>query len=94
MHAKKAAGEIKRFPGGRKSGGRWLTPRMRELREIEAMRRVQVAREALLPPSPSPRRRGRPSNAELARRLTPELIAQAKARLAELKLALERRSLK
>jgi hypothetical protein len=31
---------------------------MRELREIEAMRRVQDAREALEPP---PRRRGRPT---------------------------------
>ena len=46
MRAKKAAGEIDRFPGGRKSGARWVTPRMRELREIEAMRRVQDARAA------------------------------------------------
>ena len=84
MHAKKAAGEIERFPGGRKSGGHWITPRMRELREIEAMRRVQDARDALRPPSPPPRRRGRPSNAELAARLTPELIVQAKARLVEM----------
>src|SRR6516162_7578582 len=28
--AKKAAGEIDRFPGGRKSGPRWVTPRMWE----------------------------------------------------------------
>jgi len=65
--AKKAAGEIKRFPGGRKSGARWVTPRMRELREIEAMRRVQDARQ---PPSPPPRRRGRPT-----------IIAQAQAQI-------------
>jgi hypothetical protein len=62
-HVKKAAGENKRFPGGRKSGGHWITPRMRELREIETMRRVQDARDARQPPSPSRRRRGRPSNA-------------------------------
>jgi hypothetical protein len=58
---KKAAGEIDRFPGGRKSGPGWITPRMRELREIEAMRRVQDARDALEPPPPPPRRRGRPT---------------------------------
>jgi hypothetical protein len=69
MRAKKAAGEIKRFPGGRKSGARWITPRMRELREIEAMRRVQDARDALEPPPP-PRRRGRPT-----------IIAQAQAQI-------------
>jgi hypothetical protein len=74
--AKKAAGEIGRFPGGRKSGPRWVTPRMRELREIEAIRRVQDARDALRSPSPPPRRRGRPSNAEL--------VSQAKARIAKL----------
>jgi hypothetical protein len=61
MHAKKAAGEIARFPGGRKSGSGWITPRMRELREIEAMRQVQDARDALRPPSSPPRRRGRPT---------------------------------
>src|SRR5215831_2206838 len=70
MRAKKAAGEIERFPGGRKSGARWITPRMRELREIEAMRRVQDAPDALRPPPAPPRRRGRPT-----------LIAQAQAQI-------------
>jgi hypothetical protein len=70
MHEKKAAGAIKRFPGGRKSGGRWITPRMQELREIEAMRRVQDVRDAARPPSPLPRRRGRPT-----------ILAQAKAQI-------------
>jgi hypothetical protein len=28
MRAKKAAGKIERFPGGRKSGAGWVTPRM------------------------------------------------------------------
>jgi hypothetical protein len=82
MRAKKAAGEIERFPGGRKSGPRWVTPRMWEQREMETMQRLRAEREALEPPPP--RRRGRPSNAELAARLTPELIAKAKARLGEL----------
>jgi hypothetical protein len=59
--AAKALGEIDRFPGGRKSGARWITPRMRELREIEAMRRVQDARDALRPPCPPARRHGRPT---------------------------------
>jgi hypothetical protein len=69
--AKKALGEIDRFPDGRKSGARWVTSRMRELREIEAMRRVQDARDALRPPSPPPRRRGRPT-----------IIARAQAQIA------------
>ena len=69
--AAKALGEIDRFPGGRKSGPRWVTPRMRELREIEAMRRVQDARDALRPPSAPPRRRGRPT-----------IIARAQAQIA------------
>jgi hypothetical protein len=43
---------------------------MRELREIEAMRRVQDARDALRPPSPPSRRRGRPT-----------IIAQAQAQI-------------
>jgi hypothetical protein len=61
MRAKKAAGEIDRFPGGRKSGPRWVTPRMWEKRQVEAMRRVQDARDALRPPCPPARRRGRPT---------------------------------
>jgi hypothetical protein len=69
--AAKALCEIDRFPGGRKSGPRWITPRMRELREIEAMRRVQDARDALRPPPAPPRRRGRPT-----------IIAQAQAQIA------------
>ena len=88
---KKAAGEIERFPAGRKSGAMWITPRMRELREIEAIRRIHAERDALQPPPAQPRRRGRPSNAELAARLTPELVARAKARIAELRGSLHRR---
>jgi hypothetical protein len=84
MRAKKAAGEIERFPGGRKSGPRWVTPRMWEQRQMETMQRLRAERDALEPPPPPPQRRGRPSNAELAARFTPELIAQAKERLAEL----------
>jgi hypothetical protein len=84
MRAKKEAGEIERFPGGRKSGPGWLTPRMWETRQIETMQRIRAEREALEQPAPPPRRRGRPSNAELAARLTPELIAQAKVQFAKL----------
>jgi hypothetical protein len=105
MRAKKAAGEIDRFPGGRKSGPRWVTPRMWELREIEAMRRVQDARDALRPPSP-PRRRGRPTiiaraQAQILRSLAqlPEqspllasLAPQHLARVAEARRDLERRA--
>jgi hypothetical protein len=104
MRAKKAAGEIKRFPGGRKSGARWITPRMRELRQIEAMRRVQDARDAR-PPSP-PRRRGRPTiiaraQAQILRTLaqlpksSPWLASLAPhhlARVAEARRDLERRA--
>jgi hypothetical protein len=54
MRAKKAAGEIDRFPGGRKSGARWVTLRMWEQRQIEMMQRLRAAREALEPPSPPP----------------------------------------
>jgi hypothetical protein len=53
---------------------------MWEMRQIESMQRIRAAREALQPPPP-PRRRGCPSSAELAARLSPELIAQAEARL-------------
>ena len=48
--AKKAAGEIDRFPGGRKSGARWVTPRMWEKRQMETMQRLRAEREALEPP--------------------------------------------
>jgi hypothetical protein len=61
MRAKKAAGEIVRFPGGRKSGRGWVTPRMWEMRQMETMQRLRAAREALEPPPPPPRRRGRPA---------------------------------
>jgi hypothetical protein len=37
MRAKKRAGLIARFPGGRKPGDRWVTPRMRQ-REMESTR--------------------------------------------------------
>src|SRR6516165_5532792 len=104
--AKKAAGEIDRFPGGRKSGPRWVTPRMRELREIEAMCRVQDARDARQPPPPPRRRRGRPTiiaraQAEIARALAqlPEhspwlaqLAPHHRTRVAEARRELERRA--
>jgi hypothetical protein len=61
MRAKKAAGEIDRFPGGRKSGPGWVTPRMWEERQMETMQRLRAAREALEPPPPPRRRRGRPT---------------------------------
>jgi hypothetical protein len=56
-----AAGEIGRFPGGRKSGDGWVTPRMWEWRQMERMQRVRTLRDALEPPPPPPRRRGRPT---------------------------------
>jgi hypothetical protein len=106
MLARKATGEIDRFPGGRKSGARWVTPRMRELREIEAMRRVQDARDALRPPPAPPRRRGRPTiiaraQAQIVRVLaqlpehSPWLASLAPhdlARVAEARRDLERRA--
>jgi hypothetical protein len=51
MRAQKKAGLIARFPGGRKSGYRWITPRMRQ-REMEAatsswMRRGMTPEELL-----------------------------------------------
>jgi hypothetical protein len=52
MHAKKAAGEIKRFPGGRKSGSGWITPRMREERATEALQRFGAQQEASRAPTP------------------------------------------
>jgi hypothetical protein len=77
MRAKKAAGEIERFPGGRKSGPGWVTPRMWEMRQLETMQRVRAAREALQPPPPPPRRRGRPT-------LLAQMQAQTLRALAEL----------
>ena len=82
-----------------------MTPRMRELREIEAMRRVQDARDALRPPSP-PRRRGRPTitaraQAQILRTLAqlPEhspwlahLAPHHRTRVAEARRELERRA--
>jgi hypothetical protein len=78
--AKKAAGEIERFPGGRKSGVRWVTARMWEQREQEIMERRRAERRTLQRAATPLRRRGRPSNADLAAQL-PELVAQAQARL-------------
>ena len=104
--AKKAAGEIDRFPGGRKSGPRWVTPGMWERRQMETMRRVQDARDALRPPSAPPRPRGRPTiiaraQAQIARALAqlPEhspwlasLAPQHLARVTEARRDLERRA--
>jgi hypothetical protein len=52
MRAKKALGEIDRFPGGRKPGAGWVTPRMWERRQMETMQRLRAQREALEPPPP------------------------------------------
>jgi hypothetical protein len=68
VRAKKAAGEIERFPGGRKSGPRWVTSRMWEQRQMETMQRLRAERETLEPPPP--RRRGRPT-----------ILAQARAQI-------------
>ena len=49
MREKKKAGLIARFPGGRKPGDRWVTPRMRE-RQMETaarMRRGMTPKELL-----------------------------------------------
>jgi hypothetical protein len=76
--AKKAAGEIERFPGGRKSGSRWFTPRMREKRamaEMQEFRGVDAHRSQR-----PPRRRGRPP--------MNDLLMRAKARIAELRAKL------
>jgi hypothetical protein len=41
MRAKKAAGGIERFPGGRKAGARWITPRMWERQEMETTQALE-----------------------------------------------------
>jgi hypothetical protein len=79
MHAKKVAGEIDRFPVGRKSGPRWVTPRMWEQRQLETMQRLRAEREALEPPPP--RRRGRPT-----------ILAQTKGQIVEAFAQLPERS--
>jgi hypothetical protein len=82
--ANKAAGEIARFPGCRKSGARWVTPRMRQERaaaRIQQLREEEVRRS----PSPPPRRRGRPPMADL--------VLRAKARIGELIAKLDRPSM-
>jgi hypothetical protein len=105
--AAKALGEIDRFPGGRKSGPRWVTPRMWEKRQMKTMQRLRAEREALEPPPPPPpRRRGRPTiiaraQAQIARSLAllPEnspwlasLAPRHLARVAEARRDLERRA--
>jgi hypothetical protein len=79
MRAKKAAGGIERFPGGRKSGGRWITPRMREQRQMETMQRLRAERDALEPPPPRPRQRGRPTLIAQAKEQTLKAFAQLPA---------------
>jgi hypothetical protein len=79
MRTKLAAGEIDRFPGGRKAGSAWVTPRMWEMRQIEAMQRIRAEREALEPPPPPRRRRGRPT---LIARVQTQIL-QALAQLPE-----------
>jgi hypothetical protein len=41
MRAKKAAGGIERFPGGRKAGAWWITPRMWERQEMETTQALE-----------------------------------------------------
>ena len=67
MHARKEAGEIDRFPAGRKSGTRWVTAQMWERKVIAESQELQaeIARRS---PSPQPKRRGRPSKEDLALR--------------------------
>jgi hypothetical protein len=43
MRAKKKAGLLARFPGGRKPGDGWVTPRMRQ-REMETLRAAKMRR--------------------------------------------------
>jgi hypothetical protein len=47
MRAKKKAGLIARFPGGRKPGEQWVTPRMRQ-REMDRWMRHGMTPEELL----------------------------------------------
>jgi hypothetical protein len=47
MRAKKKAGLIARFPGGRKPGYQWVTPRMRQ-REMDRWMRRGMTPEELL----------------------------------------------
>jgi hypothetical protein len=83
---KKVTGEIDRFPGGRKSGPGWVTPRMWEWRQIERMQRAQALLDALEPPPPSRRRRGQPTVLERVR----SQIVKAFVRLPEGSPLLER----
>jgi hypothetical protein len=76
MRSKKASGEIDRFPGGRKSGRGWVTPRMWQWRQIERMQRARALREALEPPPPPRRRRGRPTLIEQMKMQTLRALAQ------------------
>jgi hypothetical protein len=71
MRAAKTAGEIKKFPCGRKRGARWVTPRMRLKQEVERRRAVQERREAAAAAVPRlpPRRRGRPTDVDRSERL-------------------------
>jgi hypothetical protein len=108
MRAKKAAGEIDRFPGGRKSGPGWVTRRMWKKRQIETMQRLRAEREALQSPPPPPRRRGRPTllaqvQAQILRTfaqlpehspLLADLEPHLLARVAEVRRDLERRARK
>jgi hypothetical protein len=67
MRAKKASGEIDRFPGGQKAGPGWGTPKMWEMHQIVTMQRRRAEREAL-EPTPPGRRRDRPTlNATVVR---------------------------
>jgi hypothetical protein len=70
MRAKKVAGQIRRFPAGRQSGPGWITFRMGQR---QALREFQEARaeDDRSSPAPPPRKRGRPSKADLILRAKP-----------------------
>jgi hypothetical protein len=65
--AKKAAGLIKRFPGGRKPGTAWVTHRMRQRRHLQEFQEARSFDDHRSPSAP-PQKRGRPSKADLALR--------------------------
>jgi hypothetical protein len=94
MRAKKAAGEIDRFPGGRKSGPGWVTPRMWEMRSRTRFtappRRLRRGRPTLIEQMQAQTLRALaqlPEHSPLLARLAPHL-----ARVAETRRDLERRA--
>jgi hypothetical protein len=87
MRAKKAAGLITRFPGGRKSGSAWVTHRMRQRQALRELQEAQAA-DARRSPAPPPRKRGRPSKADII--LRAQFLNRPPERSAMLELLLRR----